>query len=361
MPSAEETSTAVAVTAPEVTDDAVRWTIPAAALPDGSTDLSLQLDWPASGSTEFERADDATFRLRWDRPLAHRFEYQLRAGTPDGEHTLTDPSNPRVVPGPFGDKSEIVFPDYAEPDWLGTPADGRSTAVDDPPSDLEVPVPIRVYTPAGVDDDAAVPLLISHDGTDMAERGALLSWASAQAAAGLPLRVALLDPPHGYRNAWYAANPAYSDHLAERIVPALVARFPTTVVVGLGASLGALAMLYTHRRHPSAFAGLGLQSGSFFTPELDPQESSWPEFAQVCSAVDTISSALPPQVHPIPIWMSVGAVEENRANNEQLAGALTFQGYPVDAEIVPDAHTVIGWRDAWQPGLAELIRATMSR
>lgn len=358
MPSADLTSTAAA---PEVTADAVRWSVPADRLPDGTTAVSLQLDWPAAGSTEFERTAAGDFTLQLARPLAHRFEYQLRAVTADGEHTSTDPTNPRTVPGPFGDKSEILFPDYAEPNWLGTPADGSITAVDDPPSALEVPVPIRVYTPAGVADDAAVPLLISHDGTDMAERGGLLSWASAQAAAGQPLRVALLDPPHGYRNAWYAADPAYADHLAGQIVPALIAQFPTTVVIGLGASLGALAMMYTHRRHPDAFAGLGLQSGSFFTSELDPQESNWPEFDQVCAAVDTITAALPPEVHPIPIWMSVGAVEENRANNEQLAGALAFQGYPVDADIVPDAHTVIGWRDAWQPGLADLIRATMTR
>ena len=54
-------------------------------------------------------------------------------------------------------------------------------------------------------------------------------------------------------------------------------RSPTAVAVrapvGPVASLGGLAMLHAQRRFPDVFAGLFLQSGSFFMPRFDSQES----------------------------------------------------------------------------------------
>jgi enterochelin esterase-like enzyme len=47
----------------------------------------------------------------------------------------------------------------------------------------------------------------------------------------------------------------------------------TRRVVGAGVSLGALAMLHAHYRFPELFAGLFLQSGSFFVPRFDAQEA----------------------------------------------------------------------------------------
>ena len=44
----------------------------------------------------------------------------------------------------------------------------------------------------------------------------------------------------------------------------------------MGASLGALAMLHAHVRHPKSFDGLLLQSGSFFRQRYDKQESRLP-------------------------------------------------------------------------------------
>jgi len=338
--------------APLVTDDSVSWRLPAGLIEPTATGVDLGVDWTLPASGTFLPDGDGGWLLELDRPLAHRFEYKLIVHTPAGDQFVTDPTNPLQVPGPFGDKSEIRFPDYRPPAWLGTAADGRLVDIEDPPSALEVPVPIRLFTPVGLADDAAAPLLIVHDGSDMAERGSLLGWVCAQSE---PIRVALLDPPDGFRNPWYAADPDYADHIGAVLIPALREQLAVTAVAGIGVSLGAVAMMTIHRRHPEALDALALQSGSFFTAELDPQESDWPEFTRVCTAVAAFTAALPPQVRPIPVLMTVGAVEENRANNEQMSGALTFQGYHVDARIVPDAHTMIGWRDAWSPGLDTLL------
>ena len=96
-----------------------------------------------------------------------------------------------------------------------------------------------------------------------------------------PLRAALLDP--GERNAWYSANPDYATTLVEAVLPALPA---ATARIGVGVSLGALAMLHAHRLHVGAFDGLLLQSGSFFTADLDGQESEFSGWDAVTGFVD---------------------------------------------------------------------------
>lgn len=339
---------------PLLTDDAAELRIPADLFGDDVTGVDLEVDWILDGQpTSFAR-DGSDWLLRVQRPLAHRFEYKVIVRRPGGDEYRTDPTHPRAVPGPFGDKSEISFGDYVAPSWLTAPPLDRE--VDLPPgtafADEHDVVPVRLITPADLPDDEDAPMLLVHDGSDMLERGSLARWAAAQPQ---PIRLALLDPAFGRRNDWYAANDDYADHLATVVIPMLRGRMAVSTVIGLGASLGALSMVHLHRRHPDAVDALALQSGSFFTAELDPQEEHWPLFRRVCTAVTAIMAALPVQVRPIPLLMTVGAIEENRSNNEQMAGALAFQGYPVDPRIVPDAHTMIGWRDAWSPGLDELL------
>jgi enterochelin esterase family protein len=126
-----------------------------------------------------------------------------------------------------------------------------------------------------------------------------------------------------------------------------------SATVGLGASLGALAMLFVQRHHPGLLDAVALQSGSYFTATLDPQESGYERFQHICSAVSALAAG--PATATVPVLITCGIVEENRANNEQLATALQGQGYRVEIHLVPDAHTMVGWRDAWSPGLERLL------
>ena len=59
---------------------------------------------------------------------------------------------------------------------------------------------------------------------------------------------------------------------------------------------------------------------------------------------------------PVPTVITCGAVEENLANNREMAAALRRQGYPVDLVEVPDAHNWTGWRDALDPHLTTLLQ-----
>ncbi len=324
--------------------------------------VRLQVDWMTGdlgpGWTPEFAWSDGRWTLDLPRPAAWRLEYQFTVRRDGDTVWTTDPGNPRRVPNPFGDKSEIRFPDYREPPWLLTPATGPVTEIATPGGRLARPVPVRLFSPAGLASDQPAPLLLAHDGSDLAERGRLLSWA-AQHARTQPIRVALLDPPDGLRDQWYSADPDYCAHLAEVVLPAITARVLTGSVIGLGASLGALAMLTLQRRHPGSISGLALQSGSFFTPELDPQESGYPFFDRVCAAVRQVAAGpdrsvdAPPRA--VPTLITCGTIEENRFNNEAMVTALATQGYPVTFRPVPDAHTMIGWRDAWYPALDELV------
>ncbi len=368
--------------APVVEEDEAVLAIPAAA--GVFDDVRLEVDWDlGSIDPEFVH-DEAGWSLQLPRPPVWRMEYQLSIRAGDRISDVLDPGNPRQVANPFGAKSEIRFPDYVEPAWLHTVVTGTPRSVAVEAGKLGIPVPVTLWSPAGLADTTPAPLLLVNDGSDTATRGSLLAWASAAQRSG-PLRLALLDPAPGHRDEWYAANPDYADDLAQVVIPALTGAVVTSAVVGLGASLGALAMLALHRRYPGALAAAALQSGSYFVSssdakdgddqdsqdrdsqdrdsqdrDSDDQESGRPLFKHVCAAVVEISentdrTADGTPGHPIPLFLTVGAVEENRANNEKMAAALSGQGYRVRFDVVPDAHTMIGWRDAWSPGLDNLL------
>lgn len=289
------------------------------------------------------------------RPAVNRMEYlfELRHAN-DGRETITDPSNPRRAAGAFGDKSVIEFPEYRPPRWLAAPdAPGESVPFEVASAALGATVSGQVWTPAGLARPA--PLLIAHDGPEYAQLGGLLHYLRAliEAAELPPLRVALLAP--GERNRWYGANPAYARALATEVLPALG---PATVQIGAGASLGALAMLHVHRSFPNCFDALFLQSGSFFTPLLDPQEQRFERFEPVTRFVTEVASAVADPA-PVPVAMTCGALEENLANNLAMADTLRGLGYPVSFREVADVHNFTAWRDAFDPSLTALLRGVI--
>jgi enterochelin esterase family protein len=201
-------------------------------------------------------------------------------------------------------------------------------------------------------------MLVVHDGPEYATLAGLTHYLGALIAAGtLPtLRAALLAP--GDRNSFYSANRGYAKALCKEVVPVLDELAPTTLRIGVGASLGALAMLHAHRSFPETFSGLLLQSGSFFTPELDPQESGFSGFTPVTKFVAEVEQATSDS-HPVPTVITCGVLEENLANNKQMAAALTRLGYPVDFHRLRDMHNYTAWRDALHPAGTDLFTSVV--
>jgi len=297
--------------------------------------LQQELERPRSGPPFARR--DGVWELDYRRPQVDRMEYGFEA---DGE-AFCDPHNPHRTPGSFGDRSVIEFPGYAPPAWLTAP---------DPQPPAQIAPRTRLWSPPGADPRRPLPLLTVHDGGDY-ERLAQLPRLIAHAIAANripPCRVALLDPAE--RDEDYSASTRYARTLAATL-PRLA---PASAHAGLGASLGALALLHARWVHPGAFGALMLQSGSFFRQRWDRQESGFPRFRRISRFVGAVLHA-GPAATPIPIALTCGAPEENLANNRATASALRRQGHAATLHVNRDAHNYVAWRDALDPHLIDLL------
>lgn len=213
------------------------------------------------------------------------------------------------------------------------------------------PVSIRVWSPG----EGSLPLLLVHDGPEYDARAKLTRYAAAviQRGAVAPFRVALLPP--GDRNEWYSASANYGRTLRERILPAIADQIEVAgPPVGMGASLGALAMLQTQRAWPGTFAALFLQSGSFFVPRFDRHESGFPRYGRIVRFVRGVLSG-PGHAESLRVTMTCGAEEENLHNNRLMAAALAAQGYDAGLAQVRGGHDWASWRGAFDPHLTGLL------
>lgn len=296
--------------------------------------------------------EDGVWRARLSRPPVDRLEYLLAI---DGG-LQPDPTNPQRAPGPFGDKSVLEWPEYRAPAWLDSIADGG------PVERFEVRcrrlvarVRVDLYAtpdPPGVD----APLLVVHDGPEYAEYSALTRFLDAMSWEERipPLRAALIQPVD--RDDTYSASALYAAALVRELLPEIGRRAPHGTRIGIGASLGALALLHAHRRHPRAFDALFLQSGSYFQQRWDKVESRFRRYRRITRFVGTVLRDDGVE-RPIPVALTCGLAEENIANNRAVAAALTAQGYPAWLAEVRDAHNWTCWRDAFDPHLPALIEA----
>jgi enterochelin esterase family protein len=331
----------------------VDFVVPDAAKRFGDVVLGQELVRPRPGP-RFTWSDGA-WRLSFARPDADRMEYLLGI---DGSF-VPDPANPLRAPGPFGDKSVVEWPEYEPPPWLDSIADaGPIERLELRSRRLVARVEVLVYETADPPADDA-PLVVAHDGPEYAEYSQLtrfldvMSWEERIP----PLRAALIKPVD--RDETYSASALYSGALVRELIPQLVKRVPHGRRIGMGASLGALAMLHAHRRHPKSFDALLLQSGSFFRQRWDKYESGFPRYRRITRFVGTVLRAQRAE-RPIPIAITCGSSEENLANNRAVADALVAQGYPAWLALIRDGHTWTCWRDAFDPHLPALIEAALT-
>jgi enterochelin esterase-like enzyme len=307
----------------------------------------------------FERAGDE-WVLTVPRPDVDRMEYSFEVQVEGaGSEWVCDPANPKRVGGAFGDKSVLEMPEYSPPKWLDAdPPRGSRREAALPSRGLPHDVPALIWSAYGTDDGDQLPLLVVHDGPEYDALASLTLFLDAMVDDGRlpPMRAALLAPVD--RNESYAASPPYSRALALGLIPALHKMLPTTVTLGMGASLGGLAMLHCQRAHPGTFAGLYLQSSSFFHRLLDEQESSFGRFQRVTAFVESVLRA-GQAVEPVPIVLTCGLIEENVENNRLMTRSLAAQGYDTRLVENRDVHTYIGWRDTFDPHLVDLVRRVL--
>lgn len=295
------------------------------------------------------RPTDLGWELRVPMPRLDCLEYLFDVA---GQGMVTDPSNPDVKDGAFGAHSWLALPGYRQPRWLDLePVEGAV---------IDVAVDASVWQPASVASNDRLPMLVAHDGPEMDRYGELTSYVAALVGAGElpPMRVALLAP--GPRDERYAANPAYPSQLGSTALTKLMRQYPSDHLPVLsGQSLGALAALHAAWAQPGAFGGLFLQSGSFFTHDLDPQESGYSRFADVTGFVGDVHAAAAAPPLP-PITMTCGTAEENLANNVAMRETLRHLGVHVEWGEAHQGHTWTCWRDLLDPHLTLLLQKVWS-
>ena len=75
---------------------------------------------------------------------------------------------------------------------------------------------------------------------------------------------------------------------------------------------------------------------------------------RVRSAVSAATRGLE---HHLVVGLTCGALEENAANNRDMAAALRRAGHDVRYREVAGLHNYTAWRDALDPGLTDVLHA----
>lgn len=225
-------------------------------------------------------------------------------------------------------------------------------------SALANPLPITLWTPDGLGDDDAAPLLWCHDGPEYAQRAALLQWAGAHVEHGSlpPFRLALAGPRR--RNQWYSASPRYLRSV-DRAVADLRERVPVEAPLAvMGASLGGLTSLLVALRRTDVGCVLS-QSGSFFEAGGEDRAFRW--FGRIVATADRVRSGeWAGRREGLLVGLTCGRDEGNLAANRRMRDALRRQGFAVEWQTVRGGHDWDTWRDTLDPVWPDLLRRTWS-
>ncbi|WP_392542750.1 alpha/beta hydrolase [Oryzobacter telluris] len=319
------------------------------------TAVSLDCDRAVPGPRALQRDGDG-WHLYLPHPPLQRVEYRFTVTRGEHTETVLDPANPLRVPTAFGDRSVLELPGYAEPWWLSAPVvEGRTDELG-VAGETADDVPMTVWTPESLADDEPAPLLLVHDGPEYDALAGITTYSGALVAAGAvpPHRVALAHPV--LRDAWYSGSPAYLRTVGDAGLDRLGDRYAVTgPVVVVGASLGGLTAVLLGLLAAPRVGGVFSQSGSFFQVRHDDSESGYPYFGRISRHVQSVLDMREAE-HPLVVGMTCGTLEENLANNRDMATALRRAGHEVTLREVPDLHSYTAWRDALDPGLTEVLQ-----
>lgn len=297
--------------------------------------------------------------LTLDLPRGSRMEYKLLVEHKGRRQLVRDPLNPEVSHDPFGTNSVCLGAGYEKPDWAFDDPEARAGTVEE----HELPAPsfggtrrVQVYLPARMRLTRRYPLLVLHDGGDYLRFSRLKSVLDnlIHRLEIPPMVVACTQALDRMKE--YMADPAHAAFIVDDLLPALEAMFPLAsdpASRGLGgASLGAVASLFTAWRYPRTFGRLLLQSGSFAFTDIG-RTYRGPVFEPVVQFVNAFRAR--PGTPVEQIFVSCGVYESLIYENRSMVPFLERTGIDVRYVESRDGHNWENWRDRLREGLSWLF------
>ncbi|MFQ5740438.1 MAG: alpha/beta hydrolase-fold protein [Acidobacteriota bacterium] len=313
---------------------------------------------PASQPFERLKGTDLWY-LVLELPRNSRVEYKIDVASNGEREWILDPLNPLVAHDPFGANSVCHGHGYQSPGWTLPDPEARPGVIHEVSFQSQVFGQVRdlkIYLPARFRRRRRYPLLVVHDGDDYL-RYAQLRTVLDNLIHRLeipPMIVALTQPQERLKE--YAAHRDQARFVALELLPFLESEFPLLPSPGargmLGASLGAVASLFTAWRHPGLYGRLLLQSGSFLFTEIGPHHRG-PEFDPVIRFVNAFREE--PGCPSQRLFLSCGIYESLIYYNRSLLPLLEKTGMEVRYKEARDGHNWENWRDRLRDGLSWLF------
>jgi enterochelin esterase family protein len=234
---------------------------------------------------------------------------------------------------------------------------------------------VSVYTPPGYSaDNEPYPLLMVFDEQwylSLVPTPTILD--NLRAERRIPPMVAVIigNGPGNARNRQLGCNPAFSDMLAEELVPWVRKQYnitsaPARTVVA-GASLGGLASTYSAWRHPEVFGNVLSQSGSYWwLPDPEPGQ---PHNVNAYKEPNYVAEMFiqSPRL-PVRFFIGPGTEERDSSGNgvdilltsRTLKNVLLAKGYEVGYSEFVGGHDFLNWRGTLADGLIFLTSSWSS-
>lgn len=272
-------------------------------------------------------------------PPQARLDYKIVV---DGEWML-DPANPRRQMSGFGPNSELHMPGYVHPEETVRRDDvARGSVTSEtriPSAILGYDVQYRVYTPAGYDGEAQLPVIYTTDGHEYAhdEMGSMLIVLDNLIADGVmePVIAVFVDPRNpddlaeNRRAEQFLMNPAYLAFFREELVPEIDAGYATMpqpeARAILGTSFGGVNAAYFGIAASDVFGLVGMQSPAFH------------------SGRDLLDQYEQEGRLPLKIFMSTGTINDGEDMTRAMESVLVRKGYPLRYIEVPEGHSWGNW------------------
>lgn len=277
-------------------------------------------------------------------PPAARLDYKLVVG---GSWIL-DPNNPHRQWSGFGPNSELRMPEWVFPEETeigeGVSRGSLSASLTLQSTAYGAPVTYRVYTPAGYEALANLPVIYVTDGHEYADDrlGALRIVLDNLVARGEaePAIVVFIDPRwqgQNRRQDQYVQNPGFAAFVATELVPEIDAAYRTRADrdarVILGTSLGGTFSAYLGLTHPDVFGRLAIQSPAFWVSE-SPQ---WWTGPSIYAMMEASGDAW--EIH-----MTTGTINDTEDGARRMRDVMTARGLALTYAEVPEGHSWGNWR-----------------